>query len=100
MRKLRDDVKQKEERILVLSDKVERNKMVDAEKAAELQMLQAGEEGRGSKASQAVDCCMETMVEQFFGMGADQARSKFDATCQVFFKKFEVLRRCQEKKEE
>ena len=33
---------------------------------------------------------METMVEQFFAVGADQARSKFDAMCQVFFKKFEA----------
>ena len=42
MQKLRDDVKQKEERILFLSDKVERNKMVDAKMAAELQEVQAG----------------------------------------------------------
>ena len=33
---------------------------------------------------------METMVEQFFAKGADQARSNFDAVCQVFFKKFEA----------
>ena len=33
---------------------------------------------------------METMVEQLFAVGADQARSKFDAVCQVFFKKFEA----------
>ena len=58
--------------------------MVDAEMEAELQGLQAGEERRGSNASQAVDCCMETMVDQFFAMGADQARSKFDALCQVY----------------
>ena len=50
----------------------------------------AGEERRGSNASQAVDCCMETMVEQIFAMGADQARSMFDAVCQIFFKKFEA----------
>ena len=59
--------------------------MVDAEMAAELQGLQAGE---GSNASQAMDFCMETVVEQFFAMGADQARSKFEAMCQMFFKKF------------
>ena len=33
---------------------------------------------------------METMVEQFFALGADQARSKFEAMCQVSFKKFEA----------
>ena len=90
MRKQPDYVKQKEERIFFLSDKVAKNKMADAEMAAELQGLQAGEERRGSNASQAVECCMETMVVQFFAMGADQARSKFDALCQVFFKKFEA----------
>ena len=37
-----------------------------------------------------VDCCMETRVESFFAMGADQARSDFDAMCRVFFKKFEA----------
>ena len=31
IRKLREDVKQEEERIFLLSDKVERNKMADAE---------------------------------------------------------------------
>ena len=88
--KLREDVKQKGERLFLLSDKVERNKMADAEMAAELQGLQAGEERRGSNASQAVDCWMETMVEQCFAVGADQAKSKFDVMCQIFVKKFEA----------
>ena len=30
-------------------------------------------------------------MEQFFAVGADQARFKFDAMCQVFFKKFEAF---------
>ena len=42
------------ERFRQLSDKVDRNKMPDAEMAAELQRLQAGEERRGSNASQHV----------------------------------------------
>ena len=58
--------------------------------AAELQVLQAGEERRGSNGSHAVDCCMETMVEQIFAMGTDQARSKFDAMCRMFFKRIET----------
>ena len=37
--------------------KVDKNKMSDAERAAELQRLQAGEERRGSNASQTGDCC-------------------------------------------
>ena len=57
MRKLRNEVKQKEERILFLSGKVEKNKMADADVGAELQGLQAGEERRGSNASQTGDSC-------------------------------------------
>ena len=56
MRKLQEELKQKEERILLLSNNVDQNKMADAEIAAELQSLQAGEERRGSNASQTGDC--------------------------------------------
>ena len=89
MRKIREEiVDRNEERFRQLSDKADKNKMVDAEIAVELQGVQAR---RGSNASQAVDCCLETTVKQFFVMGTDQARSKFDAVCQVFCKKFENL---------
>ena len=54
----------KEERFGLLADKVDKNTMADAEMEAELQGLQAGEDRRCSNASQAVDCCLETMVEQ------------------------------------
>ena len=56
-----------------LADKVEKNKMADADIAAELQGLQAGEEGRGSNASQTVDCCLEKLLEQSFAMGTNKA---------------------------
>ena len=88
MRKIREDIIQKEERMLLLSDKVAKNEMADAEMEAELQGLQAGEERRGSNASQAVDCCMETVVEQIFALEADQARPGFEAMCQMFIKRF------------
>ena len=68
--------------------------MVDAEMDAELQGLQDGEERRGSNASQAVECCLEMMVEQICAMGTDQARSKFDALYQKVFKRFETLTSC------
>ena len=42
-----------------LSDKVEKNRMTDADMAAELQGLQAAEERRSSNASQTGDCCLE-----------------------------------------
>ena len=65
MQKLLDDVNQKEERILFLSDRVEKKEMADVDMAAELQGLQAGEEeGRGSNASQTGDGCLEALWEQ------------------------------------
>ena len=51
MRKLQEELMQKKERIFLLSNGVEKNKMADAEMAAELQSLQAGEERRGCNAS-------------------------------------------------
>ena len=90
MRKIREEIDRNEERFWQPSDKVDKYRMVDAEMAAQLQGLQAGEERRGSNASQEVDCCMEMRVELFFVVGADQARSEFDAMCQVFLKKFEA----------
>ena len=53
-----------EERFRQLSDKVDKNKMADAEMAAELQSLQAGEERRGSNASQTGDGCLEALWQQ------------------------------------
>ena len=35
-------------------------------------------------------------MEQILAMGTDQARSKFDAMCQIFFKRFETLIRTME----
>ena len=52
------------ERIFLLSDKVEKNMMSDAEMAAELQGLQAGGERRGRNASQSGDCCLEALWQQ------------------------------------
>ena len=69
MRNLREEIEWKEERFTQLSDKVDKNTMADAETETELQGLQAGEERRGSNASQAVECCLETMVEQIFALG-------------------------------
>ena len=69
MRKLQEELKQKGERILFLSNKVDKNKMADAEMAAELQSLQAGEERRGSNASQTGDCCLEVMLQRVIALG-------------------------------
>ena len=71
MRKLQQEIRQKEERHLFLSNKIDKSKMQDAEMVAELQSLQAGEERRGSNASQTGDCCLEALWQQFFAMGAN-----------------------------
>ena len=90
MPKLREEIEWKEERFTLLSDSVDKNTMADAEMEAELQGLQAGEERRGSNASQAVECCAESMVEKIFTIGTDQAMSQFDALYQKILKRFET----------
>ena len=72
-------VKQKEERILFQSDKVEKNKMADADMAAELQGLQAGEERRGSNASQTGDSCLEALWQQITAVCAAVGPNQVDA---------------------
>ena len=61
----------KKERFRLLSDKGDKNRMADAEMEAELQGLQAGEERRGSNASQTGDGCMEALWQQFIALGAN-----------------------------
>ena len=61
MRKIREEIDWKEEHFHLLSGKVGKNRIAGKEMEAELHGLQAGEERRGSNASQAVDCCLETM---------------------------------------
>ena len=48
MQKIRDDIKQKEERRLLLSDRVDKNGMAEAGMEAVLQGLQAGEKGEAA----------------------------------------------------
>ena len=77
MRKLQEELKQKEERILFLSTKVDKNKMADAEMAAEIESLQAGEERRGSNASQTGDCCVEALRQQIVALAANRVEAMF-----------------------
>ena len=72
MLKIREETDRDEERFRQLTDGYS---MVDAEMAAELQELKAGEERRGSNASG------DDGGTVFRCVGADQARSKFDAVC-------------------
>ena len=71
MRKIREENGRNEERVRQLSNKVDKNKMADAEMAAELQSLQAGEERSGSNVSQTGDCCLEEMFQRVVLLGTD-----------------------------
>ena len=53
------------------NDKIDKNKMLDAEMVAELQSLQAGEERRGSDASQTVNGCWKALWQQLIALGAN-----------------------------
>ena len=70
MRKLQEDVMQKEREHLFLSDEVAKHKMA-AEMAAELQGLQAGGERRCSNVSQTGDCCLEGMLQEVLALGTN-----------------------------
>ena len=71
MRRIRKEIDRNEERFRQLSDKVDENKMVDAEMAAELQGFVGRRRKRGSNASQTGDCCMEQLVQQVIALGAN-----------------------------
>ena len=85
MRRIREQIDRNEERFRQLSDKVDKNKMADAGMVAELQGLQAGEERRGSNASQAVDCSMETNGGTVlrYGSGSEDEQDQDKASQQL-----------------
>ena len=64
MRKIREENDRKEERF-------RQNKMADAEMAADLQSLQAGEKRRGSNAPKTGDCCLEEMLQSVIALGTN-----------------------------
>ena len=72
MRKIREEIIWKEERFRLLSDKFDKNRVADAEMEAELQGLQAGEERRGSNASQTCNCCLEEAWQHLVALGGNQ----------------------------
>ena len=80
MRRISEKIDRNEERFRQLSNKVDKNKMADAEMAAELQSLQAGEERRGSSASQTGDCCLEEMFQRVVALGTNGVEVLFQRT--------------------
>ena len=80
MRRISEKIDRNEECFRQLSNKVDKNKMADAEMAAELQSLQAGEERRGSNASQTGDCCLEEMFQRVVALGTNGVEVLFQRT--------------------
>ena len=78
----------KEERFTLLSDNVDKNTMADAEMEAELQGLQAGEERRGSNASQTGDSCMEASWQQIAAVCAAVGPNQVGALANDVFQRF------------
>ena len=74
--------------ILLLSDKVEKNKMADADMAAELQGLHAGEERRGSNASQTGGSCLEASWQQIAAVCVAVEPNQIDALASAVVQRF------------
>ena len=91
MRKVRAEVNERELRFHQLSRKVDSIRMATAELEAELRGLQAGEERRGSNASQVVaECCLDTVAEQPPTTGAVQAKLQLEVLFEKILKRFEA----------
>ena len=92
VRKLRDEVKQKEERVLFFCPhKVEKNQMADADMAAELQGLQAAEERRSSNASHTGDSCLEALWQQIAAACAAVGPNQIDALASAVVQRFKEI---------
>ena len=88
MRKIREEIVWKEERFTLLSDKADKNIMESAEMEAEHQGLQAGEERRGSNASQTGDSCLEDSRQQIAAVCAAVGPNQVDALANAVFQRF------------
>ena len=96
MRKLQEELKQKEERILFLPNKVDKNKMADAEMAAELQRLQAEEERRTAMLRKQVIAAWRPSGNRLSPWKRTESRPRSKG-----IEKWELPRgRCQEEKKE
>ena len=94
MWKVREEIIQRKERFHRLSKKVDNNRMTAAELEELLRGLQAGEERRGSNASQVNQCFLDTVAEQLFTMGAAQAKHRLKGLYDKFLKRFEANTLC------
>ena len=85
-----EEINEREARYLQLSNKSSNNWMAAEDLEGELRGVKAGEERRGSCASQANDCCLDAVAEQLFTMRAAHARQQLQAPHEKLFRRFEV----------
>ena len=88
MRQIREEIVWKEELFTVLSDKVDKITMADAELEAEHQGLQAGEQRRGSNASQTGENCLEAFWQQIAAVCTAVGPNQVDALANAVFQRF------------
>ena len=96
MLKLQEELKQKEERVLFLSNEVDKNKMADGEMAAKRQRLQAGEERRTAMLRKQVIAAWRPSGNRLSPWERTESRPRSKG-----IEKWELPRsRCQEEKKE
>ena len=96
LRKIKEEIDWKEERFRLLSDKVEKHRMADAEMEAEFQELQAGEARRGSNASQTGDSCLQALWQQIAAVCAAVGPNQVDVLANAVFQRFKESGAAQE----
>ena len=70
-------VEDSQEQMEDVGQKTQKESVAEAEQDEEIRALQAGDESRGSSASQSNECCMDpTFLHSFLTTGADLARQQ------------------------
>ena len=90
MGKVREEINEREARYLELAEKSNNKGMAAEHLEEEFRCLQAGEERRGSCASQCNGCCLDAVVEQLFTLGATHARQQIQALQEELIRRFEI----------
>ena len=91
MEKVRDEIAEREAHFQELAQKSRNFQMAADDLEEEIRVLQAGEERRGSCASQSNGCCFDSLLEHLFTLGAAHARQQIHALQEEFSRRFDVL---------
>ena len=81
-------MQKRSQKIQSIQDK--RRNMQKESAAAQGEMRTIRQEIDRNNASEVLDCCLDSMVEQIFAMGTDQASTEPVALCQIFLNRFET----------